>query len=220
HARTSRNLPVHAKPSASSHGNCTTPRRFLVQFGNATRYTIVQPLFGTCWRQPLCCQQQPPPFASTSTAAKFKQSTSTNLDANQSMATPGRQLQLNSSRCYKRHLHSQRNWSNRYRLSIPRWHCNRWYWRLLIHSRPNIRVQANVETANTSHVNWFATPETDSDKLTQVYLSVSQPRTKGPAAAPREKVKQLWRPTKTPPPADHTVTGPCLTPPETLAWAR
>ncbi|MQM17610.1 hypothetical protein Taro_050582, partial [Colocasia esculenta] len=29
-----------------------------------------------------------------------------------------------------------------------------------------------------------------------VYLSVSQPRTKGPAAAPREKVKQLWRPTK------------------------
>ncbi|MQM03472.1 hypothetical protein Taro_036253 [Colocasia esculenta] len=49
---------------------------------------------------------------------------------------------------------------------------------------------------NTSHVNWFATPETDSDKLTQVYLSVSQPWTKGPAAAPREKVKQLWRPTK------------------------
>ncbi|MQL71403.1 hypothetical protein Taro_003737, partial [Colocasia esculenta] len=29
-----------------------------------------------------------------------------------------------------------------------------------------------------------------------VYLSVSQPRTKGPAAAPRKKVKQLWRPTK------------------------
>ncbi|MQL83876.1 hypothetical protein Taro_016376 [Colocasia esculenta] len=25
------------------------------------------------------------------------------------------------------------------------------------------RVQAKVETANTSHVNWFATPETDSD---------------------------------------------------------
>ncbi|MQL70306.1 hypothetical protein Taro_002602 [Colocasia esculenta] len=47
-----------------------------------------------------------------------------------------------------------------------------------------------------SHVNWFATPETDSDKLTQVYLSVSQPRTKGPVAAPCEKVKQLWRLTK------------------------
>ncbi|MQL82246.1 hypothetical protein Taro_014731 [Colocasia esculenta] len=40
------------------------------------------------------------------------------------------------------------------------------------------------------------TPATDSDKLTQVYLSVSQPRTKGPAAAPREKDKKLWRPTK------------------------
>ncbi|MQM12072.1 hypothetical protein Taro_044984, partial [Colocasia esculenta] len=36
-------------------------------------------------------------------------------------------------------------------------------------------------------LNWFATPETDSDKLTQVYLLVSQPRTKGPAAALREK---------------------------------
>ncbi|MQL83888.1 hypothetical protein Taro_016390 [Colocasia esculenta] len=58
------------------------------------------------------------------------------------------------------------------------------------------RLQETTRQPNTSHVNWFATPETNSDKLTQVYLSVSQPRTKGPAAAPREKVKQLWRPTK------------------------
>ncbi|MQL99845.1 hypothetical protein Taro_032573 [Colocasia esculenta] len=91
---------------------------------------------------------------------------------------------------------------------------------VIIKRQTNTGVQAKVEIANTSHVNWFATPETDSDKLTQVYLSVSQPRTKGLAAAPCKKVKQLWRPTKTPPPADHTVTGPCLTPPETLAWAR
>ncbi|MQL91615.1 hypothetical protein Taro_024229 [Colocasia esculenta] len=30
-------------------------------------------------------------------------------------------------------------------------------------------------------------------------LSVSQSRTKGPTAAPREQVKQLWRPTNTTP---------------------
>ncbi|MQL84697.1 hypothetical protein Taro_017219, partial [Colocasia esculenta] len=45
--RISRNLPVHAEPSASSYGNCTTPRRFLAQFSDAARSTIVQLLLGT-----------------------------------------------------------------------------------------------------------------------------------------------------------------------------
>ncbi|MQM16111.1 hypothetical protein Taro_049065 [Colocasia esculenta] len=44
-------------------------------------------------------------------------------------------------RCCKRHLYSWRDWSYRYNLSIPRWHCNRWYRRLLIHSRLNIQAQ-------------------------------------------------------------------------------
>ncbi|MQM07874.1 hypothetical protein Taro_040719 [Colocasia esculenta] len=66
--------------------------------------------------------------------------------------------------------------------------------------RASIQLEGQSEDQSSpphsSHVNWFATPVTDSDKHTQVYLSVSQPRTKGLAAAPREKVKQLWRPTK------------------------
>ncbi|MQL69548.1 hypothetical protein Taro_001845, partial [Colocasia esculenta] len=88
--RISCNPPVHVQPSASSHANCTTPRRFPAQFSDAARSTLVQLLLGTywklqrlggsklgqegmSWRQPPCRQQQPPPSASTSTAAKFMQ---------------------------------------------------------------------------------------------------------------------------------------------------
>ncbi|MQM15286.1 hypothetical protein Taro_048226 [Colocasia esculenta] len=70
-----------------------------------------------------------------------------------------------STLCYKRHLYSWQDWSNRYSLSISRWHCNRWYRRLLIHPCLNIRLPLTFVTCNVLFRKKAACNELRSSRL-------------------------------------------------------
>ncbi|MQM22129.1 hypothetical protein Taro_055177 [Colocasia esculenta] len=91
----------------------------------------------------------------------------------------------------------------------------------LINKRQNqTSVQAKVETATLESrelMNWFATPETDSDNT---HRSTSQSRSheRKVQLSLHVKSQATVETNTTPPPADHTVAGPCLAPLEILAW--